>query len=445
MLVRKLSVLFISLSYFFLVKSSEKDIYLICFTDKHNTPFSLEDPERYLSEKAIEKRQRFNIIIDSLDLPVDPEYQLRIISSGAEIINRSKWLNAVTVLADSAVMSRIVNLRFVKEIEKTGSYLSLKQLPPPDASGVVNKGITNDLTNGYCLHDLGYRGKGIDIAVIDAGFSNIDSISAFDSLRSRNGIRGFRNFVPGRGKTVEGSWHGISVLGILAGKIPDQYSGTAPDASYWLLSTEDRLWEYPAEEDFMVAALEFADSAGTDIANVSLGYHTFKDDEFHRIPAMMDGRTSRSSVATQVAAAKGMLIIVSAGNEGNKKWKQITSPGDSPAVLTVGAVDKNNRIVPFSSVGPTADGRVKPEIYALGKDVVTLNGDGKLILLSGTSFATPIITGFCACLWQAFPELTNWQMIYLLKTFARIPDGFQLDDGSGIPDFERIFTILSEK
>jgi subtilisin family serine protease len=292
------------------------------------------------------------------------------------------------------------------------------------------------------MHNHGYTGENITIAVIDAGFLRADVLPAFENLWGNNRILGSRNMI-NPGSSVFGfSGHGMSVLSIIGGYVRGELIGSAPDASFWLLKSEDATSEYIIEEDYWIAAAEFADSVGVDIINTSLGYSEFNDKTQNHTYSDMDGNTTRISRAADIAASKGILVVVSAGNQGHKPWKYITAPADADSVLTIGAVDPSLNVTDFSGRGPSSDNQVKPDIMAIGQGIYVSKLDGNVDQGSGTSFSAPLITGLAACLWQANPDATNMEIRAAINKSA---DRFAQPDnnyGYGIPDFNLANALL---
>jgi len=273
------------------------------------------------------------------------------------------------------------------------------------------------------------------IAVIDGGFYNVKELSAFDSLRTSGRLRGFKNFTPDVKNPLGDNSHGTNVLSIMAAYLPGQLIGSAPDADYLLLRSEEIGHEYIVEEDNWLSAVEYADSIGVDIISCSLGYTTFDDSSQNHHHSKLDGRTVRTSQAATMAAARGMIVCMSAGNEGNSKWKYIAIPADADSIITVGAVYPNGNYAEFSSVGPTADNRVKPDVMAIGARTFYQNSMGNIVTGNGTSYSTPLIAGLVACLWQANPDKNNMEIIEMVKRSASHFDNPNSTYGYGIPDF----------
>ena len=286
------------------------------------------------------------------------------------------------------------------------------------------------LLNGLKLHRAGFRGQGMRVAVIDAGFLNVDRISMFDSLH----LLGTYNVVSPQQSVFAEDEHGTKVLSCLAANAPGWMVGTAPEASYWLIKSEDSRSEYPIEEDYYVAALEFADSVGVAVITSSLGYFAFDVDSMSYTQADLDGCTAFISRAAHRAVEKGLLLFSSAGNEGNGTWEKITFPADTEGVLTVGSVTSQKERSRFSSKGLTADGRIKPDLVALGSGSCVVIGSGEISYGSGTSFATPILAGMGICLWQALPQLTPQELIDLLRQSGSQAERPDAELGYGLPD-----------
>ena len=433
------------------------DRYFLEFTDKAHNTFSLNRPEEFLSARALERRVRYNIPLKNNDLPVSQYYIDSLKSLGIKIINISKWFNAVTIYSrDTALLDTIHHLSFVKNpvrnIFVKSAEISESAKPLPDKFNIVKSMVTFDygysthqieMLNGQLLHQQGYTGRNIVIAVIDAGFTGVDKLPAFDSLWKRSQILGWRDFVKDGISIFQAHSHGMHVLSIMGGNIPNVLVGTAPGAKYWLLRSENGSSEYLTEEDNWVAAAEFADSAGADIINTSLGYSLFDDPLQDHSYRDMNGKTTRISIGASIAASKGILVVVSAGNEGHNIWHYITAPADADSVLTVGAVNPEGIIAPFSSVGPTSDGRLKPDVCAMGQGTFIEGTDGNIATGNGTSLSAPLITGLAACLWQANPMASNMTILKYIEESASLYPDSNYSYGYGIPDFYKVNYLLS--
>ena len=402
-------------------------MYRVAFTDKRGCSYSLNHPHRFLSRRSIERRQRQGIAIDSTDLPVSARYLYQLSCLPLQIVGSSRWLNSVLVFcSDTTVARSIARLDFVKQttcvwispdsIIREPYHKSVqKEFNPWDSVATTIYGMAKEqleMTGTLSLHQRGYKGKGISIAVLDGGFENVHHIKAFKNTH----IKGTNDFVfpqsPSVYKEVD---HGTKVLSVLAANAPHVMMGAAPDASYWLLRCEDQQSEQPVEEDYWVMAAEYADSVGVDIINSSLGYTQFDHHLGDHNLSEMDGNTAYISKAASMLADKGIILVSSAGNHGMGAWKKLSFPADAHDILTVGAITASRQNAPFSSVGPTQDGRIKPDVMALGSATWLLSGRGRLTQDMGTSFATPLISGLVACLWQAHPKKTAKEIIEIIR------------------------------
>ena len=448
----------IILSFIFFISSYSQvaeNCYRLFLTDKNNTGFTIDKPKEFLSQKSIDRRIKQNISIVINDLPVSGVYIDSLKSLGLKILNRSRWFNSVVVYSTNSILiDTITNLAFVKSKYKTHSGLSTSvyknSLERQNLTFVTegNQDYGDAITqismlNGHVLHQSGYLGSGMTIAVIDAGFYNVDLLPSFDSLWLNNQILGVKDFVDKDEQLFDASSHGMKVLSIMGGNIPGELIGTAPGADYWLLRSEDASSEFAIEEDNWVAAAEFADSVGVDIINSSLGYTEFDDTTQNYTYNDLDGNTTFITQAADIAASKGILVITSAGNLGNDPWEHISAPADGDSVLTVGAVDSYASYTYFSGLGPTADGRVKPNISAMGYQTALQGIDGSTTTGNGTSFSTPLISGLAACLWQAYPELTNMEILRKIEESSHQYSSPDYKTGYGIPDFGRASGLTS--
>ena len=431
--------------------SAEQDTlkYRISLKDKAATEYSLKKPEKYLSAKAIERRRKQNLPIDSTDLPVCRKYIDEIRKQGVKIVVTGKWDNFVTVSCnDTTMIDRIAALPFVLSTEKVWispgagkpsmatERDSVLNQPTIHPDSIYGRAITQiQMSNGDKLHEAGFKGQGMTIAVIDAGFHNVDKITAMQNIR----ILGTKDFVNQQADIFAESSHGMSVLSCIGMNRPDIMTGTAPEASFWLLRSEDEYSEHLVEQDYWSAAVEFADSVGVDVINTSLGYYSFDDKSKNYKYRDLDGRHALMSRQASHIADKGMILVCSAGNSGAGSWKKITPPGDADNVLTVGAIDKRAVLATFSSVGNTADHRVKPDVVAVGVGSDVIRTDGNQGRANGTSFSSPIMCGMVTCLWQACPTLTAKEVIELVRRSgdrAGFPDNIY---GYGVPDMWKAY------
>lgn len=426
--------------------------YRISLRDKAQTEYSLNKPEEFLSSKALARRARQHLSVDSTDLPVCRTYVEAIRRQGVRVVLTGKWENFVTVSCnDSTLMDDIAALPFVRSVERVwkapekgkaakeerDSLVNQPKVYPDSLYGTAFAQIA--MSHGDRLHKAGFRGEGMTIAVTDAGYHNVDRITAMRNIR----ILGTRDFVePGADIYAKGS-HGMAVLSCMAMNEPDVMTGTAPGASYWLLRTEDERSEQPIEQDYWAAAVEFADSVGVDVVNASLGYYVYDDPAQNLRLRDLDGRHELMSRQASRMADKGMILVCSAGNAGMESWKKVTTPGDADHVLTVGAIDKRGVLAPFSSIGNTQDGRVKPDVVAVGLGSDVMKTDGSQGHANGTSFASPIMCGMVACLWQACPGLTAKELIDLVRRSGDRADAPDNIYGYGVPDLWKAYCEYS--
>ena len=422
--------------------------YRVNFRDKAETTYALDKPSAYLSERALERRMKQGLPVDSTDIPVCRSYIDMLVGKGAQLVSKSKWNNTVVVqVSDTSVIDKVAALPFVTAVRKV--WTAPDSIPARNANR--KKEVTNRVTksnnyygdawrqiavhHGDSLHAAGFRGKGMQIAVIDAGFYNADEISVFKGMD----LLGTRDFVNSHSDIYAENYHGMKVLSCMAANKPNVLVGTAPEASYWLLRSEDDDTEQPVEEDYWAEALEFADSVGVDVINTSLGYYSFDDKSKNYKYRDLDGRHALMSRQASHIADKGMILVCSAGNSGAGSWKKITPPGDADNVLTVGAIDKRAVLATFSSVGNTADHRVKPDVVAVGVGSDVIRTDGNQGRANGTSFSSPIMCGMVTCLWQACPTLTAKEVIELVRRSgdrAGFPDNIY---GYGVPDMWKAY------
>lgn len=452
-------------------------VYRYILTSKGATP-SIERPQRFLSHKSIERRRRQGLKVDSTDLPISPAYINIFETNNTHVLGTSRWQQTVLVSSnDSLILEQLARLPMVKdrccvyispdsiEQEEDIRWLVREQFNRWDSVKNDPYGMARpqiESLQGVRLHEAGYRGKGITIAVIDAGFRGVDRIPAFQqthvvgthdfaSWLNEKGGKPRYNEKTGKkrkgdnadkfleGPTFYATDHGTKVFSALAAQAPEVIIGTAPEASYWLLRSEILMTEQPIEEDLWTMAAEFADSVGVDIINSSLGYSAYDKGRGNYSHEDLDGQTAFISRSASMLANKGIVLCNSAGNSGTSIWKKISVPADAPNIITVGAIDAEGQPVSFSSAGPTADGRVKPDVVARGSNTALLSGTGRLIHDMGTSFSTPIISGLTACLWQALPQLTAHEIIDLVRSSAHqyeTPDSLK---GYGAPDFWKAY------
>lgn len=428
--------------------------YRVYFTDKLQTEFSLEHPEKYLSVRAIQRRLKQGIKIDSTDLPVCHQYIEALEHLGGTCVLTSKWNNtALMSVSDDSIANRFLQNSFVRSIRKVWTKPDTIFPTVLDRKKIVtNKWIRTDdyygvagdqiyIHHGEKLHKKGFKGEGMHIAVIDAGFLNVDLIKLF----KRIDILGTRDFVNPHSDIYSEHYHGLKVLSCMAANRPYVMVGTAPKASYWLLRSENNDTEQLSEEDYWSAAIEFADSVGVDVVNSSLGYYNYDNKKDSYRYCDLDGKTAMISCSANKAAEKGILVVCSAGNAGTGSWKKITPPADAEKVIAVGAVNTQGLNADFSSVGNTADGRVKPDIMAVGFLSAVAGDNGSTAIGHGTSFSAPIFCGLAACLWQACPWLTVTELIDIIRRSGDRADCPDNIFGYGVPDLWKAYQMGLEK
>lgn len=443
------------------VQETAPGTYILFLTDKNNTSYKLANPAQFLSSRAIERRTKQQIPFDSTDLPVNKNYLDSLIKMGLTIHNVSRWFNTVTIkTGDTSLLEKLNKISFVQKIEPPQTFKvrlnnyteSLNLLSNEEYDSVFYGQSYNQIHvhQGDYLHAKGFRGEGMLLAIIDAGFNNYQGMTAFQSAHDENRILGVKDFVDHDGEVNSDHSHGANVFSIIGGDLPNTFVGTAPKCNFLLLRSEDATNdifgnqnEYLVEEDNWISAIEYADSIGTDVINTSLGYSTFNNPSQNHTYADMNGHSTRISLAADKAITKGMIVVVSAGNEGDDPWKYISAPADAFDVLTVGAVNVNLARAFFSSMGPTYDGRIKPDAMAIGQGTKLQNIYSQIVQGSGTSFAAPVIAGLTACLWQGAPNKTNKEIIAAIRQAGdnfNTPDNFY---GYGIPNFKKALLTLN--
>jgi len=440
--------------------------YFIEFMDKNNSQYSIHSPSQFLSLRAIARRQRQGIAVEMNDIPVSQTYINRIREFNAIILNRSKWFNGVEIYClNLAMVDSISRLPFVKKVYKsnikniinnTKSNYNIKLnevilhkndtfIPASNfdynTNSVFNYGPSLNqirMVKGDSLQGLGYRGQGIVIAIMAEGFLNVDKIAAFDSLFLNNQILGVRDFVAPGNNVYKKGRQGMEFLSCLAGILPGKIIGTAPMANYLLLRTDDEETEYLIEEYNWVCAAEYADSAGADIITTSVGYTQFDDPFQNHSCSDMSGDETPVTKGANIAASKGMIVVCGAGDNGKTSWGCLGAPADGLRVLAVAATDSVRMRAGFSSFG-TSSNRIKPNVAAMGQNVVVADFNGDIGYNSSTSFSAAIVSGLAACLWQALPTYSNSSIIRSIELSSnqlQEPDSLL---GYGIPDFIKAF------
>ena len=430
--------------------AGEGNRYMVFFTDKAGSTYTLENPQSFLSERALNRREKQNISINENDLPVSSTYVSTLAEmDSVHVFFATKWLNGVLVETTTSQIE-IINLQpFVKHVEYVAPGYKLSV----DGKNGRNSRNSNNFKSGSMdddseaqntmigvneMHEAGYRGEGMLIAVFDSGFETVNQSTFYTHIFDRDKIVGEKDFVKNSGNVFQYDNHGSKVLSCISAYKTGNYSGAAPEADLVLCVTEDISAEYRIEEYNWLFAAEYADSIGVDIINSSVGYSYFSDESMDYTYADLDGKTAVISRAATRAASKGMLVVASNGNEGNNSWTYLNAPADADSVLSVGAVTFDEIKSNFSSYGPSSDGRIKPEVSAPGSWVRVVYRN-EIVYANGTSFSTPLASGLAAGFWQAFPELTNMEVMEYLKLSSSQANSPDTLIGYGIPNFVRAF------
>jgi len=429
-----------------LFAQSEINRYVVYLVDKAGTSYSIDNPSLFLSQKAIDRRANQSIEITAVDFPVNDSYLSAIEELGVNIYFSSRWMNAVLVEATPAQIETIESQAFVLKTEYAAPGQKLNGTPdseniirdniPPSNPKNLNSNKQLTMLFAHTMHKEGITGEGVWVAVFDDGFTNANLSAAFAQTFENNKLKDVMDFTTGGRDVFQYDDHGTATWSCLGAKYEDSFIGTSFNADISLYVTEDVFSEYRIEEYNWLFAAERADSAGVDIITSSLGYSDFDDESMNYSVSDLDGKTSIITQAVNHAIDRGMLVVTSAGNSGSHpQWPFISMPADAEKVIAVGALDPKYDLVSFSSIGPTADDRIKPEVVALGYQVTVLDGANVLDSKNGTSFAAPLIAGFAAGLWQKFPSLTNLELRELILSSS---DHFSSPDNSvgyGIPDY----------
>lgn len=436
------------------------DRYWVQFTDKNNTPYSIDRPEEFLSERSIQRRIKYGVALDEKDIPVNPSYIEAVENAGATILNPSKWLNGVTIETNSeSVLNAIEKLPFVKKTRALHDE-PLKQMIKNEsfmyemnAESVVDMDVVRghygkaqtqiELLNGIALHDMGYQGEGMWIGICDSGYEGADVHDVFQNMRDENRLLGTKDFVYKNGIVYSDDHHGTACLGLMAGYMPGTYVGTAPKASYFLCRTENINSENIIEEYNWVSAAEYMDSIGIDMISTSLGYISFDNPEASHAYSDFDGKTCIITIGAEIASSRGILCVAAAGNEGDNDFPYVGGPGDGKNVLTVGGVKADGTRAGFSSIGPTYDGRIKPDVMSFAYAVTVASPGNNFYEGNGTSFAAPSLAGMLACYWQARKDAPEGKIREVIKKSSNNYSSPNNEYGYGIPDFEKALDMLN--
>lgn len=434
---------------------SQEDAW-VYFTDKPNATTQLITPLNFLTQRALDRRTNQGIALQVNDVPIHQPYIDQITAAtGITVKAKSKWLNCLHIRGSVANINALTTLPFVANVDFADASLNARQAKPRiitpinkqlEVQTTFNYGNSDNqiqMLNGHLLHQANYTGTGKIIAVLDSGFINVDSTSPFQRLFDNNLILGGYNYVSQSTNVYSLHNHGTNTLSCMGAFVDNQLVGTAPDAQYYLFVTEDVLEENPVEESYWVEAAEEADRLGVDVISTSLGYYGYDNPNYSHTYSDFTGNTAFASKGANLAFSKGMIVVASAGNSGNspEPLNHVGVPAEATNVLAVGAVTFNESYASFSSIGPSFDNRIKPDVMAQGQASVVANTSGTVQTASGTSFSCPILAGMIASFWQAVPNLTNQQVVNLIKQSS---DRFSVPTaqfGYGIPDFQVALTM----
>ena len=460
--MRKLSFLLLFLTVAVFAQAQiATNIYWVQFTDKNNSPYSIDNPEAYLSPRALQRRANLNIAIDEYDIPVNPQYLQAVADCGVELLNPSKWLNGVSVYTDDASAMEAVNaLPFVSVVRSCPNDLMAQEAKERWMAMELKPMAANRAMYGYyggaeyqvkqlnvdMLHNMGFDGSGIVVAILDGGFYGMDVHPCFDNMREEGRLLGVRDFVYGSTTVYSQSTHGTSCLSAMAAYIPNTMVGTAPKASYYLIHTEDANSENIVEEYNWVSGAEYADSLGVDVCSTSLGYNGFDLGQWDHPFEHFDGHTAPMTIGAEIAASRGIICVNAAANNGDG-YCTLGIPADAEHILSIGAVNVSGERASFSSVGPTYDGRIKPDVMAMGEGTFVANGysdwDEDYYNANGTSLSTPVLAGAVACLRQARPYSSVQDVCDVIRACSDRADNPDNHYGYGIPDFSQALEMLS--
>ncbi len=448
--MKKLLFILALLIYQYTFSQQDAWIYL---SDKPNSATALADPLTILSQKSIDRKALHGVAIDERDVPVETSYITQIkTATGITVMTKSKWFNALHVRGSETDINALSSLGFVLSIDFADNSLN-NRVAHQEQEDKLESVLTTfnygnaanqiEMFKGDELHLLDYTGIGMTIAVLDAGFVNVNTMGAFQRSRDVGNIISGYDFVDSTEDVYinQTSTHGTMVLSTMTGYVEDEFVGTAPDAKYYLFRTEDAPNENPVEESYWVAAAEIADSLGVDIINTSLGYNTFDNSNYDYTTDEMDGNTTFITKGANIAFEKGMLLVNSAGNSGNNSWGILTAPADASGVLTVGAVDASGIYASFSSIGSTAQPTQKPDVMTQGAASFVIDQNNAIRTANGTSFSSPIMAGGVACLWQALPNKTNAEIMQLVRESASMYNAPTFSMGYGIPDLQLALSL----
>jgi serine protease AprX len=451
--------LFISFLLFTVAAYAQTNKYLVLFKDKNGTPYNIAQPSQFLSKRAIERRTKQQISITTRDLPVSPNYVSSIRQTGAKVLYTSKWLNGALIEAPATTLNKLLLLPFVRGID---GNIALKQAQPLQIHSskntlgtVISTNNTTSVGINYGnsqtqiamlgidkMHKKGFNGQGIYIALFDGGFLNANKLEVFQPIITDNRLIATYDFVNHKTDVFDEEAHGTETWSVVGAYKEGQLIGTAYGASFVLCKTEDNTSESRVEEANWLVAAEYADSLGVDIISSSLGYNQFDNAHTDYTYKQLDGNTTIITRAADWAASVGIVVVNSAGNEGNKTWRYLTAPADADSILAVGSVDKFMNPSPFTSLGFSNNNRIKPDVATMGQSVVLAYPTGGFVTGQGTSFAAPAMAGLVAGFWQSNPQLTNMQVMDYIRKAGHLYNTPNVYSGYGVPDFGKANALV---
>lgn len=427
------------------VTEAQVNRYVVFFKDKNNSSFSTTTPQSFLSQRAINRRIKNEVEVTTQDLPVNTNYINEVKQTGALTFYTSRWFNALLIQCNATLLPTIEALPSVDRVELAApgtlnnstaasgpAYLSAR------ISSTKEMKTTSQLSmlGLDAMHELNIKGEGVKVAVFDSGFPGVNAVAPFSHLQDN--IKDAYNFVNRQTNVYRNDDHGTEVLSVMAGFIEGSFSGGAYNADYHLYLTEEVGSEYRIEEYNWLFAAERADSAGVDVINASLGYNTFDNSTMNYTKLQLDGNTAVVTRAAQLASDRGIVVVVSAGNEGNNSWQLVTPPADAEGVIAVGSVTSTGTRSAFSSIGPTSDNRIKPDLSAMGSGTFVIRNTGNTGTTSGTSVASPLMASLVTGIIQRYDTLTKDEIIEVLKASASLAESPNNQLGYGVPNFAEV-------
>ena len=426
----------------------------VFFADKENVQVSIENPLTILTQEALDRKALHEVVIDERDVPVNETYITTVKDTpGITVWAKSKWMNCIYVQGTMADIEALNDLSFVVGLEYADKDLNWPNpVPVSDKFAIEQQqerieydygAAANqiEMISGDFIHRQDFTGEGMIVAVMDSGFPNFENNPGYAHVMANNRLLGTYDFYARTTDVTGTGTHGSSTTSDIGGYVENQFVGTAPNASFYLFRTEYGPSENPREEAWWVEALERADSLGVDVVNTSLGYQAYDNANYDHSYEDLDGQTTFAARGANLAYEKGMILVTSAGNQGNS-FGTVATPADAIGLLAVGAVNAGGNYASFSSRGPTVDGRVKPDVMAQGQSAAVLTTTGAVDFSSGTSFSSPILAGAVACLWQSRPETKNFELMQIIRESAHLYQNPTPQMGYGIPNFEIAYNVL---